>query len=367
MKNAKEKYLGKVYPTRKFGDVKVIEYIDAFNLKVRFLESGNEKWSNTNYLTKGRIADFERNKRIGEVFPTNNYGMIKVIDFKSYAKVVVQFLDTGNVQETNMHLIQTGMVKDKKLFEEKTNNLVGQIFTNNVGDKYKVLSIDGWKNVEIEFIDTGTKRTIQKTQIKHGNVKDYNKKILYGVGYMGSYCWKNTDRLYKTAYNRWSGMLSRCYNKDDRAFDTYGKEGIYVVDGWHNFSNYFNWFKENYNEGFEVDKDILGGGKPYYSPETCCLVPKDLNLCMAYNRRKKDDNLPVGVRFHKRDKKYYTNVKGTDRKNKSLGYYETPEEAFNVYKIEKEKVIKEYAEMYKDQIKPEVYEALINWEVRPYD
>ena len=46
-----------------------------------------------------------------------------------------------------------------------------------------------------------------------------------------------------------------------------------------------------------------------------------------------------------------------------LGYYDTPEEAFLVYKKAKEAYVKEVAEEYKGKIDNRLYEALMNYEV----
>ena len=54
---------------------------------------------------------------------------------------------------------------------------------------------------------------------------------------------------------------------------------------------------------------------------------------------------------------------GTGEKDRYLGYYNTPEEAFLVYKEAKEKRIKEVANKWKGKISDNVYEALINWHV----
>lgn len=48
---------------------------------------------------------------------------------------------------------------------------------------------------------------------------------------------------------------------------------------------------------------------------------------------------------------------------KSLGSYDTPEEAFQVYKQAKETYIKEVADRWVGQIDPRVYEALMKYEV----
>lgn len=52
---------------------------------------------------------------------------------------------------------------------------------------------------------------------------------------------------------------------------------------------------------------------------------------------------------------------------KFLGYFNTPEEAFNAYKEFKEQYIKQVAEEYKDKIPNKLYEAMLKWEINIED
>ena len=49
--------------------------------------------------------------------------------------------------------------------------------------------------------------------------------------------------------------------------------------------------------------------------------------------------------------------------SKTLGYYNTPEEAFQCYKQAKETLIKQVADEYKPYISKELYEVMYRWEV----
>ncbi|MDH7629243.1 hypothetical protein QHE53_21315, partial [Aeromonas salmonicida] len=57
-----------------------------------------------------------------------------------------------------------------------------------------------------------------------------------------------------------------------------------VCDEWLQFSNFLVWWKDNYIEDFELDKDfksLVLFGNPHhklYSPETCQFIPKWMNL-----------------------------------------------------------------------------------------
>ena len=50
---------------------------------------------------------------IGEVYRTNNYGNIIIIEYNSYSDVLVRFTDTGFETKTNMSDIRRGNVKDR--------------------------------------------------------------------------------------------------------------------------------------------------------------------------------------------------------------------------------------------------------------
>lgn len=61
--------------------------------------------------------------------------------------------------------------------------------------------------------------------------------------------------------------------------------------------------------------------------------------------------------------KFFDKIK-KHNKSYSLGYYITPEEAFEVYKTAKEKHIKEIAEEWKNLISNKVYEILITYKIQ---
>ena len=62
-------------------------------------------------------------------------------------------------------------------------------------------------------------------------------------------------------------------------------------------------------------------------------------------------------------KKYIAGCSFGDGDTKHLGSFDTPEEAFMVYKKVKEKYIKEVAEKYKNKIPLILYKSLIKYEV----
>lgn len=163
-------------------------------------------------------------------------------------------------------------------------------------------------------------------------------------------------------YNRWKAMIKRCYSPD-----FHKKEPTYkdcsVCDEWLTFSNYQKWFLENYKEGCHLDKDLLIKGNKVYSPDTCCFIPQRINNLMMTAKLIRGE-YPIGVT--KWNGKYLSQI-GHSRKK--IGTFDTPEEAFQAYKNEKERLLKELAQEYFDrrEITKKVYDALMRYEVEPDD
>ena len=110
-----------------------------------------------------------------------------------------------------------------------------------------------------------------------------------------------------------------------------------------------------------LDKDILIKGNKVYGPDTCIFVPQDINKLFT-KRNNNRGNYPIGVSYNKQQKKYksYCN---TNSKQNFLGYYDTPEEAFTIYKQFKENYIKQVADEYKNHIPEKLYNAMYEYEV----
>lgn len=169
-------------------------------------------------------------------------------------------------------------------------------------------------------------------------------------------------------YSRWCDMKSRCYNKKCQDRDVVYK-GIIVCEEWHDFQNFAQWFEENYNpeimKEWQLDKDILVKGNKIYSPETCCFVPKEVNILFT-KRKSKRGKFPIGVTYHSRDLKFMARIIKYGKVH-HLGYFDSPEESFQSYKTAKEEYIKEVANKWYGKISQNCYQALINYQVEITD
>lgn len=196
----------------------------------------------------------------------------------------------------------------------------------------------------------------------------YEPKV-FNRGYIGEGKYVSRINKQKTKeYNVRYSMFFRCYDekhKDKRT--TY--DGCEVCEEWLNFQNFAEWFQENYyeieNEKMCLDKDILIKGNKIYSPQTCVFAPNDINVLFTKTNKLRGTT-PIGVTWHKRDKVYEAHL-SMDKKCIYLGKYDTPEEAFQAYKIAKEKNIKRMADKYKDKIPQKLYDAMYKYEVEITD
>lgn len=160
----------------------------------------------------------------------------------------------------------------------------------------------------------------------------------------------------------WADMLKRCYDKGSlRKYPTYAD--CTVDHRFHRFQHFAAWANDQAGWGREkycLDKDILVRGNKIYSPETCVFVPREINLLLVLQKSARG-KYPLGVHFSKRGK--FAAQCCINGKQTPLGFYDTPEDAFAIYKRTKESLIKEAAEKHKGAIDPRAYTALHGFQI----
>lgn len=289
------------------------------------------------------------------------YDYSKVEYVHSHKKVCIVCKEHGEFWQTpNSHLYGCGCPVCKKY--KKLSFRVGDVFESRKYGKYEVVEISNNARSYIKFLNTGSVRLAWNHKIKTLNVKDYMYPDVFGVGCLG---FDFDDKIVNTeSYRKWVKMLERCYSeKHLKYMPSY--TDCFVCEEWKNYYIFKKWFDENYIEGYELDKDILFKGNKEYCPTKCCFVPKYINTLFAKSNAVRG-LFPIGVSFDSSCNKFKA-VMGKNGKNITIGRYVTPEKAFEAYKQAKEAWIKEVANKWKDKIKPNVYEALMNYEVEITD
>lgn len=182
----------------------------------------------------------------------------------------------------------------KKSMRDK-NLYIGKIFKSDTYGEYEVLGYSHTGKgrntyLRIRFINTGSEVVSYIGSVKDGKVRDPLAPTFYNIGYLGEDYPKNTKEI-----RIWSGMLSRCYNKNDKGYISYGKKGVVVNERWHNFSNFYKdirelegWNEDKFNTGeIHLDKDFKQQDVniKIYSKETCVFLSKTDNSKLAQQNR----------------------------------------------------------------------------------
>ena len=228
----------------------------------------------------------------------------------------------------------------------KKTDRTGKIGVSNEGCVIKRVKYNDTRDVIAEFQDEHKYRVHTNYQaFKKGKCKNPYFASVFGHGYLGTDKEGNTPNVNELKdgkkinaweYLKWQSMLQRCFdNKLKEKEPTY--KDVTCCKRWLCFSYFLEdleILKQEYNWSEDIklnlDKDILHKGNKIYSLENCVLVPQWINSLFTKRDASRGD-CPIGVCYHKRAKKYQALCR-INGKQISLGYYSTPEEAFNAYK-----------------------------------
>lgn len=111
-----------------------------------------------------------------------------------------------------------------------------------------------------------------------GNQKIVMKNNLFGGQVKSCGCLRRESRQNVThgqkgtrLYRIWSGMKTRCLNKNDKAFSMYGGRGIGICDEWIDFDGFQEWANSNgYDENLTIERKDVDEG---YYPSNCEWIP----------------------------------------------------------------------------------------------
>ena len=296
--------------------------------------------------------------RSGETNINKEGYSVKIINYRNANDIDVLF-DDGTILNTTYRYFSKGE------FRKPKNSYIGKKYLNNKGNEFEIINIIKINNCtkyEIKFLDEyGYTKICDLKEIKNGNIQNPYYKNIANVGYIGvgEYRANNSN-----IYSVWSKMIKRCYDTKNRDYHQYGGKGCIVCEEWHNFQNFAKWYEDNYyiieGRNMNLDKDILIKNNKIYSPNSCIIVPNNINKLFTKNNKNRG-NLPIGVT--KKGDKYIAYLHSA-KYSKS---FDTLEEAFYSYKQIKEDYIKQIADEYKDKIPKKLYDAMYKWEVEITD
>lgn len=189
---------------------------------------------------------------------------------------------------------------------------------------------------------------------------------LYGVGINNRSRPSFVDGKKVKEYALWHSTLNRCFSeKYQTLYPTY--KGCNVSDNFLYYSYFYDWCQEQIGFGkvddkgryWQLDKDLLFIGNKTYSETACVFVPKEINVFFTDSGSVRGE-YPVGVCFDKPTGKFKSQCK-VNGKLQYLGLFNTPEEAFTVYKPFKEALCKQLALKWQSEIDPRLFNAMMAW------
>lgn len=256
---------------------------------------------------------------------------------------------------------------------------LGQIGVNKLGEEMEIIKCYPDYRVDVRFLDgNNCIINIKYINFRYGVAKNYNR-VEYGYnGYIGQgpyvtgYRDENGRKFMTPEFNVWLGMHRRAGNFSG---DKPSYSDVEICEEWNNFQNFAEWYNNNVYDCGErlcLDKDILYPMNKIYSPETCRLVPDRINQLFKH-QNEKDDGLPTGVYYDNRNKsKPYRTCKLrriNDNGDVELFQFasDSIDEAYEVYKEAKEQYIRDMADIYRNILPIEIYQAMKNYIFNEYN
>ena len=215
---------------------------------------------------------------------------------------------------------------------------IGSEFISNNEYTFKVIDGGTKKNYALCILIDEPKfqpTELNISSLKKGEVKNPYERIICNVGYIGQGRSANKNKKETVEYATWRAMIKRAYDRKTHERQPTYKD-VTVCDEWHNYQVFAEWFDENYIDGYELDKDLLGNGDKIYSPNTCCFIPARVNSFIS-NKLSTNTSGHIGAVLHKRDNIWESQIRVyNEEENKSerkyLGRFSTAEEASEAYK-----------------------------------
>ena len=299
---------------------------------------------------------------IGSEWESKYYGKVVILDKVKPSHSKVMFKSTGVVKVFRNDSISSGNMSHPDYYSGSKWS------TTNCGQVEVIKEITSSlskKRLLVRFINTGTEKDVSTESLKSGKINDpYSTNGYWGVGCLGETSTLDSYGKNKKSYNVWHSMLKRCYvwEENCKAY-----KDVFVCEEWLCYERFEKWFDTNYKDGFELDKDFTKIGNKVYCPEFCSFIPHRINGMLSPDPAKVS-GLPAGVfNSHHKSKPYRARCFSIEKgMSVCLGYYETPEDAFTVYKTYKEGIISSLAEKcFKEGcISSTIFENLNNYEIK---
>lgn len=91
---------------------------------------------------------------------------------------------------------------------------------------------------------------------------------------------ESNDKLIQKAYQTRRNIQMRIRNRSSYA-------DCKLSDEWEDKDRFLKWFKNNYKEGWQLDKDLMVKNNKIYGAKECVYIPEELNKMFSSNPKGK--------------------------------------------------------------------------------
>lgn len=161
--------------------------------------------------------------------------------------------------------------------KKSRKSLIGKTFTTNKCGLVIVLEKLGPNKIKIKFLNTGSVKEVQLSNLVRGLVFDRTLPSNAGLGFA------NCDLHGEHWAKVWDNMLHRVANKSNRPL----YRECSIASEWLQASNFRDWYLQqpgNENHNLQLESDIISwltNREKRYSPETSFLCSRSLNHRMG--------------------------------------------------------------------------------------
>lgn len=218
----------------------------------------------------------------------------------------------------------------------------------------EVVEIITERKVRVRFLEYPCEVIIKAIQIRLGQIKNPMRPSVCGVGYFGVGKYDAKSHIYRC----WGNMLLRVYRPPNERTEREYK-GTSVCAEWHNFQVFAEWYvrqlenKPSVEFRWEIDKDWRKPGNKVYSPDTCCMVPSEINMLLQTPKIRNRELLGM---------KMYRNTSfQVVHRGKYLKSYRSLEEAHDRYWSEKIRHINYMGAKFWNHLPSDVASRILNF------
>lgn len=312
-------------------------------------------------------TELQRTERLGQERINKQGYIMRVVEYNNYADITVEFQDECKTKvKTAWNNFDKGGVINPTPYKLR----LGEEKLNHQGCLMKIIEYNSQKDIVVEFQDEHKGKV--NTRYDHflvGNIKNPYYPNIYNVGMVGNKYPLTINGIVVKEYQAWQGIIRRCFDeKLKEKYPTY--KDVTCCSDWLYYEKFYEWIHSQSNfdkwskgDKWEIDKDIILKGNKIYSPETCFLVPHNVN-CLFLKSKASRGEMPIGV--VKRNNGYESHCNNPlTGKIEHIGSSKTIEEAFQLYKLYKENLIKQVAqtEFDKGNITKKCYDAMMSYQV----